>query len=256
MILDLPDPPKLWLPEKPALIRSGQDIISAQALLAHRLRRAGGSGAPVVATYLSSVATSSSATTRTWSSVTLGTSYTHFIVAVGWSTGNGANLTVSSLTVAGNAATQLVISNAAFTGVAFYIVELSAASGDIVLTLSAAAVSGQTYAIWGLTGLQSETAVDTDSKNDGSADTPIACALNPTTNDGVALCAATIWGMGAGAGGDWTGDISGRDFGVYVSSAAGMSGKAISTTGASLSFSSPDPGTSNATSTAAAVSLR
>lgn len=282
------DAPAIWIPPAPAIIRPAEyallrpgafrpmnraerratvaDLVRTKRLTPAQAERAmllvpavgWAAGAPVVTTYLSSNAVASGGTSKTWSSVTLGTAYTHFVVAIGHISGSGANRTITSVTVAGSAATELVQEHAAFTGISLWIIALSSASGDIVASADGSVSQGYAYGLWGLTGLVSTTADSTDNQNDASADTPIACALSTTQAGGTAFAAATIWDMPAGAGANWTGDISGRDFAVYWGSAPfpGISAKAIATTGDSLSFSSPDPGSSGATNTAVAAALR
>lgn len=198
-------------------------------------------------------------TSKTWEDVALDTRYSHFLVAMSVFDGGGATRTVSSLSVAGLAATVLAQRAKAYTGVSLWLVPSSAAIGDIVANADGNVGNGYMYAIWGVNGLQSTTPLSTSAIDDGSSDNRFSGSLATTSAKGFAVFAASIWDLPNTSGADWAGNISGRDFAIWGGGTPpfpGLSGKSLQTAGAAIAFTTPDPGASAATSTAVAVALR
>ncbi len=217
------------------------------------------------ATYLSSApdpagwgGATGGGTSKTWTGVTMGTQYTHLVVAISVFDGDPVTRTVTGVTIAGQTATQLAQRARNFTGVSLWIVAASAASGDIVATANGDVGNGYCYALWGVKGLLSTTPLSISEIDDGSSDNRFSGSLATTSDKGFAIFAASIWNLPNTSGADWTGGISGRDFATFGGTPPfpGMSGKSLATAGSSISFNTPDPGSSNATNTAVAVALR
>lgn len=216
------------------------------------------------ATFLSSTVgpgawgSTSGGTSKTWEDVTFDDQYSHFLAAVTVFDGGGATRTINSLTVAGEDADVLAQRARPFTGASIWIVPWAASVGDIVASADGNVGSGYILALWGVKGLQSTTPLSTSAVDDGSSDNRLSGTLSATDAKGFAVFAASIWNLPNTSGADWTGGISGRDFATWPSTPPypGQSGKSIATSGASLAFNTPDPGSSNATNTAVAVALR
>ena len=281
-------PPTVWIPPKPAIIRPAEhsllkpgafapitskierDYIIKELVKNKRLTKKEAEKAillapvvgflqtPVSKTYLSSNSVADGSATHTWTGVTLGTQYPYFIIASGYTSGSGANLTFISLTVAGSPATLITSSHAAYTGCALWIVALTSSSGNIVQTLSAGPSSSHWYGIWGIQNLISSSPLSTDSKNDNSADIRVAVTASVTDSSGIIVGAASTWNMTFTD--TWTGSL-GNVIDFYTSTSGSGpfpagNGVAGAGNGSSMTINSPQPGSSSAVNTACLVSLR
>lgn len=164
MILDLPPP--IWMPPKPAIIRSLKDD-PAQLAMPLTMGMLSAGKRPYY-TYQSVYADANNLTTYTFTGVSIGTAAASrlVVVAFGWRRSTGT-FTLNSLTIGGNAATLYVnnANTATIAGVAFGgLVVTSGTTADVVATLSGTAgLTGLgVWAVYNLTNTGSVVASSTD----------------------------------------------------------------------------------------------
>lgn len=213
-------------------------------------------GAPATETYLSSNAVTGGGTSHTWTSVTLGTGYPYFVVALGCKSGSGATITITSATIAGVSATQLKQQASPYTTSSLWIAPVNAASGNIVVNSGSSCGNDWAYGLWGVTNLSSATPLSTGSGTVVSSGT-INVTTTTASSAGVNFFASFIWNE-ASSGQDWSGAAVGHDFTVSTSALTypAFNGIGVTGTGASMTATSPAAGSSAATSTAVGAALR
>lgn len=229
MIFDIPpDPPKLWLPPKPAIIRPAPDLVR-RPLLAHRLRRAAGNTGVTAASvnFLHFQGNASNLTTYTFSGVAIG-SGSHVVVVA--ANNDGTPRTISSMTVDGASASAVVSRTNSFSHMAMRIAARgSNTTGDIVVTYTAGTGICQ-IAVFEVDGINSATAEATD--NDVTDATAVTGAVSA---GGIAIAAAVTH---ASTTFSWTGD--GADHGDNVTESRTLSAASAAYAGAGTASMTPD----------------
>lgn len=230
-----PEPPKIWLPPKPAIIRQvTPDLIAPKReMLSRARRRAAGAIADITVADDGDFAVSSGANTTalTFNSVitTKGTSF----ALITWK--DASTLTLSSATWGGNACSILVQqSSGSSTRIGCAIIAISGAqTGNLVLNFSAACDDAEVTAI-SADNVQSLTPVDTDAtfQEFGSATSVDLDALTAPGVGGVRLAVEAHFSSGTAI--TWTNatEVSDLATGTYRHSAAydlGNNGTTIST---------------------------
>lgn len=200
MIFDLPpDPPKFWLPPKPAIIRPATPELLARQPLVKARRRA--SGAPPTVTYITELSNTSGLTTYTFTDTDIGTPAFDRLVVVGVTWETTASRALASGTIGGNAAALIVTGNANAAAGIFALRVPSAATATITATLSASVLRAS-IGVWTITGQLSDTPTAFDESSSNVATTSSQVDLNVITG-GVAV--AMLGLNAAGAAVTWTG---------------------------------------------------
>lgn len=176
----IPAAPSLVLPERPALVRADASPDTMQRLFdADAARRAilpgmmggivgaagaGGSGPPAVS-LTGSAGSTSDLSSYTFSSVSIGTPSSDRYIAVLVTMRSGSPSASISVTVGGQATSEVVRRNTSATSIAIYITSAPVTSGstaNVVVSLGAAALNCA-VAVFAITGIASNTAVNTQS---------------------------------------------------------------------------------------------
>ena len=152
-------PPKLWLPPKPAIIRQASpDLRKAVSFLVAPLIL-GKVGPPTTVAWTYSNQTNSPSAAFNWGSVPLGAASLgrHILVVIGW---DGA-VTSTSVTVGGVAATQLLINHVSQTRQAIWVVPFpTGTTGALITNMSGFPSNGIGVDVFAIPTLQSTTPVD------------------------------------------------------------------------------------------------
>lgn len=179
MFFDLPpEPPKLWLPPKPAIIRPAERELIRRPSLARKLLR-GASGVLPTFSYIGQQTSNSDLTTYTFAASDIGTADASRLVVVGVMGSNSSNIFSSgliggvSVSIVAQSRATCLISASVPTGT----------TGDIELTFA----GGQTRAVigvWALYNLSSTTPIDTDanSNSDPTINTTRTSQLDMTAD--------------------------------------------------------------------------
>ena len=182
MFFDLPpDPPKLWLPPKPAIIRSVAEYRAVEALNRQR-RRAAGELLPTY-TYVTSATDTANRTTYTFSDTAIGAAAAGRMVVVGVH-GQGAGDTVDAVTITGlpeaDVSATLMSPTATARAQLWGAVVNSGTTGDIVVEWN----TGQLHmgiGVWALYNLSSTTPIDADG-TETSSNASRSVTLDMTAN--------------------------------------------------------------------------
>jgi hypothetical protein len=245
------DAPAIWLPPAPAIIRPADDLIlrrefwpasreERRAALrdlvrAGRISREQAKEAVVwfappffappkkpALAFLGPTSTTASSSSYSYSSVNIGAATADRLVIVGalWGSASGTQ-TVSSLSIGGTAATQVVMEGGG-AGIFARLVS-SGTTATIAVTFPSAVTSCGIY-VWTLIDYQSSTAVDTVTDNSS----PLSQSLT-TSGGGVIVAVARASGS---AGFTWTGLTEQDDGSVNASTALRLSAADLQDTAA------------------------
>lgn len=214
MMFDLPpDPPKFWLPPKPAIIRPAPPTVDAM-LVASQLAGFGdrrrGSG-PATVTYVTTIDDTSDATTYTFASANIGGPG---LIVVGFQWEATASRSLSSATIGGNAASIIQNGGGVEAGAALFALRVAAgATATIAATLSGGAIRSS-IGIWNVNGQQSDTPTASGQSASNSSTTSRQVDLN-VLSGGVAIA---MLGLNAPSAVTWTGATKRFDAAVETNS--------------------------------------
>lgn len=255
MFFDLPpEPPKIWLPPKPALIRRAtpdflvkadnaaiirhaQEDVRRETLARSRRRAAGNTAvAPATLVYAGSTPSTADATTYTFTNHAIGTAAADRLVVGVFNSNDsstgGSPMVLSSATIGGSAASVIVAGPGTDrTGSAIFALPVAAGTTStitVTLTQSAGRAALSVYAIY---GLQSYTPFDFDGL-EGSGATGTLTPDVPENGVLIAGFASTSGGTTTwvGATEDYDAATESRNFGA--ASAAGLSAQTARTVSA------------------------
>lgn len=182
-MIDIGPPPQLWLPPRPAIIRSARDIVRPAIPFFVPPLFTSVKG-PLTLTYTDTAVSTSDLTTYTFSTRSIGTAASgrRIIVAAGGGTDTGSAPAISSISVGGNATTSIVSNRIATASAALRYVDLSTGTtADIVVTFGSAVLRCG-IGIWALyNGVGTSVSSDSTLRDDSSS-TAMTSELGSLTN--------------------------------------------------------------------------
>lgn len=159
IILD--QPPPIWVPAKPAIIRPADPALLAMPIFLTGIPTV--FHEPCTATFQTSLNSTVSGTAHTFTAATVGTAFARrkIVVAIGASRFGAA--TLNSVTIGGVTATRLVQNDNNVDGVytVMAIAELETGTTATIVCTYSAAMTDCGIGIWSVQGMRSETAFDT-----------------------------------------------------------------------------------------------